>query len=217
MSETRTFPLLTSLICAVGLAVGAAALGRSLPATVEGPPATPRNVPETSLPPFLARPFELLFGGRSGGYGAFGAVPVRAILAAVVAAGALVVLVVLVALLRDDGAHPTGAPAHHDARPRYEADDADRPFGPATTDVDRAWLAFVRSLDLDRPRRRTPTELEDAASERRLDADAVRELRTAAEAVYYRGDSPGRYERRVREAARTLGLGPGREDRNEED
>lgn len=60
------------------------------------------------------------------------------------------------------------------------------PAGP-TTEVDRAWFAMVRRLDVDRPWTRTPTEFAAAAVEAGMDPDAVERVTSAFEDVHYGG------------------------------
>ena len=72
-----------------------------------------------------------------------------------------------------------------------ESGDAPPPWPPdgPTTEVDRAWLAMVGRLDLDRPWTRTPAEVAEAAVEAGLDPETVEQVTAAFEDVRY-GGSP---------------------------
>lgn len=79
-----------------------------------------------------------------------------------------------------------------------------------STDVDRAWLDLVRRLELDRPRARTPAEVEAAAVRSGMDSAAVESLTRAFRDARYGGEELTDDRRRqVRRSAQRLGLGGG--------
>lgn len=97
---------------------------------------------------------------------------------------AIVLLVALAALgYRYAGRFDVGAGA---------TGDPDSPPWPphgSMSDVDRAWFAMVRRLDLDRPWTRTPAEFADAAVEAGMDPEAVDRVTSAFTDVHYGGSS----------------------------
>lgn len=72
-----------------------------------------------------------------------------------------------------------------------DATDGDQspPWPPAdpATEVDRAWLAMVRRLDVDRPWARTPAEFAAAAADAGMDSQAVEQVTAAFRDVRYGG------------------------------
>ena len=82
------------------------------------------------------------------------------------------------------------------------------PEEPAT-EVDRAWLAMVGRLDLDRPWTRTPAEVADAAVEAGMDPEGVYRVTAAFEEVHYGGSwIKSSHRKRVREGLERLGVAP---------
>lgn len=72
--------------------------------------------------------------------------------------------------------------------PPVRADDSP-PWPPEgdLTEVDRAWLAVVQRLDLDRPWTKTPAEVEAAAREAGMDPEGVEAVTAAFAEVHYAG------------------------------
>lgn len=93
--------------------------------------------------------------------------------------------------------------------PGDDADPPPWPPGEAMTAVDRAWLAMVRNLDVDRPWTRTPAEFADAAVEAGMDPEAVEAVTAAFEEVRY-GGAPAAttHRKRARWGLRRLDVDP---------
>lgn len=80
-------------------------------------------------------------------------------------------------------------------------------FAPAD-EVDQAWYAMVRRLDVDRPWTMTPDECRSAAVDAGLDPDAVRTLtRVFREKHYAGGDPTTQHRERARQCLDRLGIG----------
>ena len=77
------------------------------------------------------------------------------------------------------------------------------------SEVDRAWFAMVRCLDVERPWTRTPAEFAAAAVDAGMDPDAVEKVTAAFEAVHYGGASvTPTLRERARSGLRRLDLEP---------
>lgn len=82
------------------------------------------------------------------------------------------------------------------------------PDEPAT-EVDRAWLAMVRRLELDRPWTRTPAECASAAVDTGMDPDAVATVTDAFAEVRYGGCAvTSTHRKRVRTGLQRLDIDP---------
>jgi len=92
-----------------------------------------------------------------------------------------------------------------------EAGDDPSPWPPEepATEVDRAWLAMVRRLDLERPWTRTPAELATAAVEAGMDPEGVHRVTAAFEDVHYGGSwITSAHRERVRAGLARLDVAP---------
>ena len=97
-----------------------------------------------------------------------------------------------------------------DPDPEDEGSEASRwPPGEPMNEVDKAWYAMVRDLDLERPWTRTPREVAGAAVDVGMDPEAVEAVTTAFSDVRYGGADPtAAHRERARTALRHLEIDP---------
>jgi hypothetical protein len=220
MSPRRPLPLIAAALSLCAVAVAAAALEPSLPtAPARPPPPTDLDPAGPSLLALLLRLLNLegllvgLTGLAGGAGGQSGLVATLGGLALVLG---VALLVAFVDLLRRRRSAAASARSHEraptDERERSGADVIDSDPGERSTPahaVDRAWLALVASLSVERPEALTTGEIARRAVERGDEPDAVRTLADAVERVHYGGAPPASQAGRARASARRLDLAVG--------